>query len=104
MSPPVASRLLRRFRAPDLELSTREIEILERVAEGRANREISRALFIGEATAKTHLAHIYEKLGVDNRTAAVRASVAMSRAPGMSRTPDSGHCSVQPHGGGASPA
>ncbi|MEZ0075904.1 response regulator [Planotetraspora sp. GP83] len=75
LSPPVASRLTQRVRAPQLAPSQREIEILELLAAGRSNREISRALFISEATVKTHLAHIYDKLGVDNRTAAVRTAV-----------------------------
>lgn len=75
LSPPVASRLMRRFRAPQLAPSQREIEILELLAAGRSNREISRALFISEATVKTHLAHVYDKLGVDSRTSAVRVAV-----------------------------
>jgi DNA-binding NarL/FixJ family response regulator len=75
VSPAVASRLARRFRSPELVLSHREIEILELLAAGRPNKEIGKALFISEATVKTHLAHIYDKLGVDNRTAAVRAAV-----------------------------
>jgi len=75
LSPPVASRLVSRVRAPQVALSTREIEILELLAAGAANREISRTLFISEATVKTHLAHIYGKLGVDSRTGAVHAAV-----------------------------
>ena len=75
LSPQVATRLMRRFRSPQLEPSQREIEILELLAAGRSNREISRALFISEATVKTHLAHVYDKLAVDNRTAAVRVAV-----------------------------
>jgi len=75
MSPPIASRLVRRFRAPERALSQREIEILELLAGGASNREISRKLFISEATVKTHLAHVYDKLGVDSRTAAVRVAV-----------------------------
>ncbi|GLZ34409.1 DNA-binding response regulator [Lentzea sp. NBRC 105346] len=75
LSPPVASRMMRRVRAPQLALSQREIEILELIAAGRSNREVSRMLFISEATVKTHLAHVYDKLGVDSRTAAVKAAV-----------------------------
>jgi ATP/maltotriose-dependent transcriptional regulator MalT len=71
----VVSRLVRRFRAPQLALSQREIEILELIAAGASNREVSRALFISEATVKTHLAHVYDKLGVDSRTSAVREAV-----------------------------
>jgi DNA-binding NarL/FixJ family response regulator len=75
LSPPIASRLVRRFQAPDRALSQREIEILELLAGGASNREISRMLYISEATVKTHLAHVYDKLGVDSRTAAVRVAV-----------------------------
>lgn len=67
----LSPRLLRR---PAL-LSQREIEILELLAAGRSNRELARAMFISEATVKTHLAHIYDKLGVDSRIAAVRTAV-----------------------------
>lgn len=48
--------------------------MLRAVAEGKANRAIARTLFISEATVKTHLVHVFEKLGVDNRTAAVTAA------------------------------
>jgi DNA-binding NarL/FixJ family response regulator len=75
LSPPVASRLASRVRSPQLALSPREIEILELLAAGASNREISRTLFISEATVKTHLAHVYDKLGVDSRTAAIHAAV-----------------------------
>ncbi|GAA2055685.1 response regulator transcription factor [Catenulispora yoronensis] len=75
LAPPVAARLLGRVRAERPTLSQREAEILELVAEGLANRQISRRLFISEATVKTHLVHIFGKLGVDSRTAAVAAAV-----------------------------
>ncbi|GAA1973240.1 response regulator transcription factor [Catenulispora subtropica] len=75
LAPPVAARLLGRVRADRPALSQREVEILELVAEGLANRQISRRLFISEATVKTHLVHVFGKLGVDSRTAAVAAAV-----------------------------
>ncbi|GAB3140626.1 response regulator transcription factor [Micromonospora sonneratiae] len=75
LSPPVAARLMDRMRGPQPTLSTREVEILGLLARGHSNREISRLLFISEATVKTHLVHIYAKLGVDSRTAAVHAAV-----------------------------
>ncbi|MEH1016424.1 response regulator transcription factor [Micromonospora sp. CPCC 206060] len=75
LSPPVAARLMDRMRDPQTTLSAREVEILTLVAHGHANKEISRRLFISEATVKTHLVHIYAKLGVDSRTAAVHAAV-----------------------------
>jgi DNA-binding NarL/FixJ family response regulator len=71
LAPQVAGRLLGQLRNPETALSPRELELLELLADGMANRAMARALFISEATVKTHLVHIYEKLGVDNRTAAV---------------------------------
>jgi DNA-binding NarL/FixJ family response regulator len=67
-----ASRLINQVRKPSREsLSPRETEILKLIASGATNREIPTALFISEATVKTHLLHIYEKLGVRDRAAAV---------------------------------
>jgi DNA-binding NarL/FixJ family response regulator len=71
LAPQVAGRLLGQLQHPETTLSPRELELLELLADGMANRAMARALFISEATVKTHLVHIYEKLGVDNRTAAV---------------------------------
>jgi DNA-binding NarL/FixJ family response regulator len=78
LAPAVASRLMDRQRAPGHEaLSAREIEILEQVARGRTNKEIAAALFVSEATVKTHLLHIFAKLDVQDRTQAV--TVALDR-------------------------
>ncbi|MFF3515878.1 response regulator [Streptomyces sp. NPDC002573] len=72
LSPAVASRLVSAVRAPGNEpLSAREREVLALVAKGTSNREIARVLFISEATVKTHLSHLYAKLGVKDRAAAV---------------------------------
>ncbi|MGX1547522.1 response regulator [Streptomyces adustus] len=72
LSPAVASRLVSAVRAPGGEpLSAREREVLALVARGTPNREIARELFISEATVKTHLTHLYAKLGVKDRAAAV---------------------------------
>jgi DNA-binding NarL/FixJ family response regulator len=72
LSPAVASRLVSAVRAPGNEpLSAREREVLALVARGTPNREIARELFISEATVKTHLTHLYAKLGVNDRAAAV---------------------------------
>ena len=72
LSPSVATRLLSRVREPEREpLSQREVELLELVAAGTTNREAAARLFISEATVKTHLLHIYAKLGVSDRAAAV---------------------------------
>jgi ATP/maltotriose-dependent transcriptional regulator MalT len=59
------------FRAGDQRLTVREAEVLALVAEGRSNREIGRSLFLSEATVKSHLVHIFTKLGVGSRTQAV---------------------------------
>lgn len=77
LAPEVAARLMGRIRNPAPVLSAREVELLELLATGMSNKAIAKALFISEATVKTHLVHIYDKLGVDNRTAAI--SVAVSR-------------------------
>ncbi|MDL4772423.1 response regulator [Actinomadura xylanilytica] len=73
LAPSVASRLIGRMRAPAA-LTGRELEVLGLVAEGLSNRQISKRLFLSETTVKTHLVHIYAKLGVDSRTAAVAAA------------------------------
>ncbi|MFI6359218.1 response regulator [Streptomyces sp. NPDC050743] len=77
LSPAVASRLVHAVRAPRTPagepLSAREREVLALVAKGTSNREIARELFISEATVKTHLTHVYAKLGVNDRAAAVAA-------------------------------
>jgi DNA-binding NarL/FixJ family response regulator len=82
LAPPIASRLLERLRTPQTSLSTREIEVLERVAAGRSNTEIARELVITEQTVKSHLVHVYTKLGVSSRTAAV----SLARDRGILRT------------------
>ncbi|CAM5553776.1 response regulator [Streptomyces microflavus] len=75
LSPAVASRLMTRVRTPaapaDAPLSAREREVLVLVARGTTNREIAAELFISEATVKTHLTHIFAKLGAKDRAAAV---------------------------------
>lgn len=61
---------------PTITLSNRETEILALLATGTTNREMAQRLFISESTVKTHLVHIYSKLGVDNRTAAMATARA----------------------------
>ncbi|MEJ7803923.1 MAG: response regulator transcription factor [Candidatus Limnocylindria bacterium] len=74
----VVSRLVGRMRAPaGQSLSPRELEVLMLVADGSPNKEIARTLYISETTVKSHLAHIFTKLEVDDRTAAV--TVALDR-------------------------
>jgi DNA-binding NarL/FixJ family response regulator len=78
LSPAVATRLMGQMRQPASEpLSQRELEVLELIAKGSTNREAAKALFISEATVKTHLLHVYAKLGVNDRAAAV--ATAFSR-------------------------
>ncbi len=74
LSPPIATRVLRAARADEPALSAREVEVLELVARGTTNREAAERLFISEATVKTHLIHIYAKLGVPDRASAVAAA------------------------------
>jgi len=71
LSPPVADRVMARMRRPRPTLTDRELDILAQLSRGLGNRDIARALFISEATVKTHLGRIYDKLGVDTRAGAV---------------------------------
>ncbi|MET9272810.1 response regulator transcription factor [Kribbella sp. NPDC003557] len=72
LSPAVASRLVSAVRSPaPSPLAARERQVLELVAKGTSNRDIARELFISEATVKTHLSHVFTKLGVADRAAAV---------------------------------
>lgn len=75
MSAPVASRLFQQLRNPDDILTPREAELLSLLTEGLSNRDLGKRLFISEATVKTHLAHIYAKLGVETRAAAIATAI-----------------------------
>lgn len=78
LAPSVAARLVGQMRAPAEErLSSRELEVLQLVAEGASNKDIASRLHISQATVKSHLIHIFGKLGVSDRTAAV--TVALQR-------------------------
>ena len=81
LAPAVASRLMARMRAPQVSLSAREIEVLRLVADGASNADVAARLHITDATVKTHLVHVFSKLGVTSRTAAV----ARARAVGVLR-------------------
>ena len=74
LAPEVQQLLVRRMAEPRTALSPRETEILEVLATGATNREAAKRLFISESTVKTHLVHLYEKLGVESRTAALRVA------------------------------
>ena len=72
LAPNVATRLMQRMRDLDEEaLSAREIEVLELVASGTSNKEIAKRLWVSETTVKSHMLHIFDKLDVTDRTAAV---------------------------------
>jgi DNA-binding NarL/FixJ family response regulator len=91
LAPSIATTLVRRMRAgasaagdrPGPALSARELQVLQLVAAGHSNTAIARELFIGEATVKTHLQHVFEKLEVSDRTRAVIRAMELGllRAP-----------------------
>ncbi|CAG7658446.1 response regulator transcription factor [Actinacidiphila bryophytorum] len=79
LAPTVARRILGHVRTPapappETTPTERELEILRLVAAGTTNKEAAHRLFISEATVKTHLLHLYAKLGVRDRAAAVAAA------------------------------
>lgn len=71
LSAQLTQRVVETMRAHQVTLSEREREVIRLVAEGLSNRAIAKALFLSEATVKTHLARAFGKLGVDSRTGAV---------------------------------
>lgn len=78
LAPSVTARLMQRAQTPTrTALSGREIEVLELVARGRGNKELAKDLHLSEAPVKSHLIHIFDKLGVTDRTAAV--TIALER-------------------------
>lgn len=80
LAPSIAATLVTRMRAtPEArpQLSPRELEVLRLVAAGGSNPTIAKTLFIGEATVKTHLLHVFEKLGVSDRTRAVTLALEL---------------------------
>jgi DNA-binding NarL/FixJ family response regulator len=88
LAPHVAARLASRLRVPEpVALTRREIEVLAAVARGGTNAEIGRALFIGEATVKTHLLRIFAKLHVDDRTHAVTIALERGILPPVNSRP-----------------
>jgi DNA-binding NarL/FixJ family response regulator len=78
LAPAVADRLVRFVRQPtSATLSAREVEVLGQVAKGKTNAEIGRELHISEATVKTHLLRVFNKLDVSDRTAAVTTAMSL---------------------------
>ena len=79
LSPELTARMVQVMRAPRVRLTDREIGVLGLLETGASNREIAKTLFITEATVKTHLVHLFDKLGVDSRSRAV----AVARESGL---------------------
>lgn len=71
LAPDLATRILNGLRNPLPRLTSREVEVLRHMATGAANKDIARALFVTEATVKSHIAHIFTKFDVDSRSRAV---------------------------------
>lgn len=71
LTPDVAARVLQGVRDPLPKLTDREIEVLRLLSTGKANKDVAKALFITEATVKSHVAHIFTKLDVDSRSRAI---------------------------------
>lgn len=77
LAPSIAAMLVQRVAKPTITLSPRETEVLALVAQGSSNPAIAKALFLSEATVKTHLLHVFEKLGVSDRTRAVTRAMEL---------------------------
>ena len=78
LAPSIAAMLVNRVKAPaGPTLSARETEVLALVAQGKSNPAIAQALFVSEATVKTHLLHVFEKLNVNDRTRAVTKAMEL---------------------------
>ena len=75
LSPAVAAMMVRRASSPGPVMTAREVEILGLLAEGLGNKEMARRLLVSEATVKSHLTHVYAKLGVDSRAGAVARAI-----------------------------
>jgi DNA-binding NarL/FixJ family response regulator len=75
LAPSVAAALVRRTIPGASTITEREVEVLELLSRGLGNKEMASELFVSEATVKSHLSHIYTKLGVDTRAGAVAAAI-----------------------------
>jgi DNA-binding NarL/FixJ family response regulator len=88
LAPPVAARLMGRVRGTTMTaeaLTPREVQVLAAVGRGLTNADIGRELYIGEATVKTHLLRVFQKLGVDDRTRAVTVAIERGILPSPRR-------------------
>ena len=79
LTPELSARVVQVMRAPRVRLTDRELEVLRLLDTGASNREIAKTLFVTEATVKTHLVHVFEKLGADSRARAI----AIARDSGL---------------------
>lgn len=77
LAPSIAAMLVNRVKRPAITLSSRETEVLALVAQGLSNPAIAKRLFLSEATVKTHLLHVFEKLEVGDRTRAVTKAMEL---------------------------
>ena len=77
LAPSIAAMLVQRVARPAVTLSPRETQVLALVAQGSSNPAIAAELFLSEATVKTHLLHVFEKLGVSDRTRAVTLAMEL---------------------------
>ena len=81
LAPDIAAALARGVQRERPRLSPRETEVLALVAEGESNPGIARRLHLSEATVKTHLLHVFEKLEVGDRTRAVTRALELGLLP-----------------------
>ena len=85
LAPEVTSRLMREVGTPRKEehedLTARETQVLELMARGEANKQIARAMGIGERTVKTHVSSVLRKLGVRSRTQAALYAARVGLVP-----------------------
>ncbi|KUM31754.1 LuxR family transcriptional regulator [Arthrobacter sp. EpRS66] len=71
LAPEMTLRVVEGMRRPKVELTARERDVLAQLATGAANKQIAKTLFVSEATVKTHLVHIFDKLQATTRTDAL---------------------------------
>jgi len=84
-APDLAEAMQRRLRPTGPQLSPREREVLELLAEGLGVAAIARKLYISESTAKTHISKIYDKLGAANRAQAIMQAIRAGLIKGTSQ-------------------
>lgn len=81
LGPELMSRLVARMRAPQIELTPRELDVLTLLATGETNKQIAASMHVSPTTVKSHLAAIYGKLGVPSRTAAITKARELGLLP-----------------------